>query len=499
MMDNDQINGLLDESKKLEESTLNRTNIEFTRKAIDLAKLLETNTQFERTEEIENLAVYKIAMLMVENKRKLKQVNELIHLRLVVPYFKEFSRFGKYSEENPNGEEAVVQKLLELEYIFEGTQHIVDLLYVNDSVGEKKDTNDAGESSESILWQSIAELTSEPNSHPYTNKSATLKSNPNIRISTTSIEEQIIARGNNVETRARFESRVDGKITERKGGAVLAGLEIPWEDDGSRHISAFTDGDAAHMVATFLGDAIFQIVNERKQAYLANLRAVETFICRERHGSVIGEPDNNSVISQISTAERVQRRKLFLSGFLMRVFFGELKSKYGYTGTTNLPAKVFDADAIDFSELALNTVGVNVDVGIITALLNHFNQTNYEKTIGSGPLVMRENISSSTMTLDDIASEFSKVYGPIFKTVVTKWLENNTDMINDDISMQLKRDIAELIQKLDFEGYNKLFVEVGNVHASALFNLIENSAQGEIELNEIYELLKHFIIRSNES
>jgi len=90
-------------------------------------------------------------------------------------------------------------------------------------------------------------------------------------------------------------------------------------------------------------------------------------------------------------------------------------SKYGYKGTTQLPAKAFRGD-IDFMKAKLPTVQPNVDLGCLALTVSFLNENG--GSIASGPITIKDNVASSTMTTSDLKAEWEKTYGPIFVSAV---------------------------------------------------------------------------------
>jgi hypothetical protein len=210
-----------------------------------------------------------------------------------------------------------------------------------------------------------------------------------LRISFTSVGGEA-AKGSAFESAEektkRLENRgEDGKLRERKGGAVLSGLEIPivekFADKPKRVIRCLVDGDSAHPVGSFIGDAAYSVLQLGNTAYLGNLKDPSTCI------SIVGAESGGG---SDATQARVQNRKLFFSGFTVPFLFPELTIKYKYTGTTQLPVKAIRGD-INFAEAKLPTVQPNVDLGILALVISYLNKNG--GTIDSGPVTIRDNIA----------------------------------------------------------------------------------------------------------
>jgi len=213
------------------------------------------------------------------------------------------------------------------------------------------------------------------------------------------------------EKRTRIENRCgDGKLRERKGGAVICGMEmaIPtkFADKPKRVIRCLVDGDSAHPIGSFIGDAAYSVLELGNTAYLGNLKHGSTCV------SIVGADSGGG---DAATQARVQNRKLFFSGFIVPFVFPELTLKYKYTGTTQLPIKAFRGD-IPFAETKLTTVQPNVDLGMLGLLCSYLNTNG--GTIDAGPVTIRDNVASSTMTTSDLEAEWTKTYGPIFTSAI---------------------------------------------------------------------------------
>jgi hypothetical protein len=247
-------------------------------------------------------------------------------------------------------------------------------------------------------------------------------------------------------------------LRERKGGAVLAGMEVDlpadFADRPRRVIRCLVDGDSAHPVGSFVGDAAHSILELESTAYLGNLKHANTVV------SIVGEEGGGG---SASTQARVQNRKLMFSGFIVPFLFPELTLKYKYTGTTQLPVKAFRGD-IDFSKAKLPTVQPNVDLGMLALLCSYLNANG--GTIDSGPVSIRDNIASSTMTTSDLCSEWTKTYGPIFTSAVALCRD-----LKPTEYEQLPTWLTSFIENMSLQHYTTLFGDdaVDNPDVVALF------------------------------
>jgi hypothetical protein len=266
------------------------------------------------------------------------------------------------------------------------------------------------------------------------------------------------------EKRKRMENRDEGgKLRERKGGAVLTGMELDLPaqcaDKPERVIRCLVDGDSAHPIASFVGDAAHSILERGNTSYLGNMKHACTCISRaeEQSGGASAE----------STQTKVQNRKLFFSGFIVPFLFPELALKYKYTGTTQLPIKAFRGD-IDFAKAKLTTVQPNVDLGMLALLSSYLN--THGGTIDSGPVTIRDNVESSTMTTDDLSSEWNKTYGPIFTSAV-----GLCRVLKPEEFALLDLPVVRFIETMELKHYTTLFGEeaAANPDVVALFSTMK--------------------------
>jgi hypothetical protein len=264
------------------------------------------------------------------------------------------------------------------------------------------------------------------------------------------------------EKTKRLENRgPDGKLRERKGGAVLSGLEVPLTDKmtgkEARCIRCLVDGDSAHPVGSFIGDAAYAVLQLGDTAYLGNLK--DQYTCISIVGADSGGGDD-------ATQARVQNRKLFFSGFVVPFLFPELTLKYKYQGTTQLPVKAIRGD-INFAEAKLPTVQPNVDLGILALVVSTLNKTA-GATIGSGPVTIRDNIASSTMTTSDLGAEWTKTYGPIFTSAVG--LCRN---LKPDDFAKLPQWLTTWIEGMELKHYEMFFGDSSTPEVEELFKVMK--------------------------
>jgi len=141
--------------------------------------------------------------------------------------------------------------------------------------------------------------------------------------------------------------------------------------------------------------------------------------------------------------------------------FPELTLKYGYTGTTQLPVKAFRGD-VNFTEAKLTTVQPNVDLGMLALLVTHLNANG--GTLDSGPVTVRDNIASSTMTTSDLKAEFDKTYGPIFTSSVGLCRK-----LKPDDFAKLPAWLTTYIEAMELKHYAALFGDTATPEVDALF------------------------------
>jgi len=343
----------------------------------------------------------------------------------------------------------------------------VELIFINDSIAEKKDEKDGG--SGLLFKKSLMDYCkskaievslngSEADYESFTAMGGLLT----VRFTSVGIEA---AKGSKNETSEektkRLENRgPDGKLRERKGGAVLAGIEMPlpaaFVEKPTRAIRCLVDGDSAHPVASFIGDAAYSVLQLGHTAYLGNLKSPHTCV------SIVGADAGGG---DVGTQARVQNRKTFFSGFIVPFLFPELTNKYGYTGTTQLPVKAFRGD-IDFASAKLPTVQPNVDLGMLALLVTHLNKNG--GTIDSGAVTIRDNIASSTMTTSDLKAEWDKTYGPIFTSAV-----GLCRTLKPDDFASLPTWLTTFIEGMELKHYSALFGDVTTPDVEALFKVIK--------------------------
>ena len=104
----------------------------------------------------------------------------------------------------------------------------------------------------------------------------------------------------------------------------------------------------------------------------------------------------------------------------------------------------------------------NVDLGMLALLVTTLNDKG--GTIDSGPVTIRDNIASSTMTTSDLSAEWTKTYGPIFTSAV-------------GLARNLKpKDFADLptwlvtfIEGMELKHYTTLFGDTSTPEVDAFF------------------------------
>ena len=494
---------LVEEAHELDKSTVNRSNIAFSRLSIKIAKqLLSSSPTLEALESkyMELATAWndpesaKPPFCCVEGAKyaidalKISLIKGEGHVMITVPFYCEFERGMPASDENPNGEESPIQKVEEVLFLLSFNDKIsMDIVFVNDVIAEKKDDKDGGSTAlfkKSILaYMASKDLQVDLEKAEGSNVDEDFDNfkalNGQLRVIFTSCEAAA-SKGSSYESaherRKRLENRdADGTLRERKGGAVLTGMELDipviFADKPQRVIRCLVDGDSAHPIGSFVGDAAYSILELGNTAYLGNLKHASTCI------SVAGEESGGG---SVGTQAKVQNRKIMFSGFIVPFLFPELAIKYKYTGTTQLPIKAFRGD-INFCKAKLPTVQPNVDLGML-ALLCSFLDIN-RGSIDSGPVTIRDNIASSTMTTSDLNSEWTKTYGPIFTSAVR--------LCRDFKPAEFKKLpswLTSFIENMELKHYVGLFSEeaVGNADVVAFFEIMKeyNTAADRAEVLE---------------
>mmetsp|Transcript_14123 Transcript_14123/g.33309 ORF Transcript_14123/g.33309 Transcript_14123/m.33309 type:complete len:514 (+) Transcript_14123:72-1613(+) len=482
---------LVEEAVQLDKSALNKSNIAFSRMSMKVARQLlsassppsladleskfgEFASQWTTKSESKPAFGALEGVAYAVNAVKVQSISEAGHIMVTVPFYCEFERGQAATEENPNGEESPIQKLEEALFLLSFNEKIsMEIIFMNDSIAEKKDEKDGG--SAKLFKKSLLDYAkSKDLTHGLEKADGAgdedfdsmklLEGRLYVKFDSCEAEA---AKGSKHETpeekRKRLENRDEnGKLRERKGGAVLAGMEldIPAEyaEKTTRVIKCLVDGDSAHPVASFVGDAAYSILEKGNTAYLGNMKHAST---------CISQPEEGEGASGGSTQTKVLNRKLFFSGFIVPFLFPELSLKYKYTGTTQLPIKAFRGD-IDFAKAKLTTVQPNVDLGMLALLCSCLNAAG--GSIDSGPVTIRDNVASSTMTTDDLNSEWTKTYGPIFTSAV-----GLCRVLKPDEFKSLQEPVVKFIESMTLQHYTVLFgADAGsNSDVVALFSTMK--------------------------
>lgn len=383
------------------------------------------------------------------NKAKVAAIAEPSYARMTIAYFKEAQRqedgsvtgrLFPQSESNPHGENSAQEIIKDALWLTQGSKLMLEIQWMNDTVAEKQE--DPQLQSEDVVKERILELAKQQSAKivltdgltqtasEYQGDVASIQAFQieNVYVSFDSIENQIALRQSHEPMiRARFEDRdpATGKLRERKGGAVLAGLEAPIAVKFAsipveRRVKLYMDSDRAYKVAGFVGDASFAILEQKAAGYLADL---------------------NSQYSVNTAGGTRGKRKIFFSGLVVATLFPQLANQYNYYGTTQVPAKAL-AWEVDTKELT--QVRPNVDLAVISAMDHAAQKTG--TTIAHGPVINIDNAASSTMSMADVDSEWSKTYEPIFKDAASIAQKNGMDhwLIN-------------FLPTMSVEDYKKLF------------------------------------------
>jgi len=474
---------LIEEATKLDKSDTNRSNRLFSDLSMKVANHLMKSSP--KLEDLEKLYVdlatawnkgTKPPFCCVEGAKyaidalKFSSIKEAGHVVICVPFFKEFERGTPATAENPNGEESPIQKLTEALFLLDyGKNMSIDVMFICDAIAEKTDDEDGG--SAKLFKTAIAKYCADNSiktdiaagsEATYTSFTAV---DGRLCVKFTGVGEEA-AKGSSCESAEEKTKRMEnrdakGKLQERKGGAVLAGLEVPipdkYKDKPQRVIRCLVDGDSAHPVGSFIGDAAYSVLELGNTAYLGNLKNPST--CVSIVGAESGGGDD-------ATQARVQNRKLFFSGFVVPFLFPELSLKYKYPGTTQLPVKAVRGD-INFAEAKLPTVQPNVDLGILALVVSFLNAKG--GTIDSGPVTIRDNIASSTMTTSDLGAEWSKTYGPIFTSAVGLCRK-----LKADDFAKLPEWCVKFIEGMELKHYETLFGDKTSAEVDALFKTMKS-------------------------
>ena len=468
---------LIQEAADLDASDTNRSNVKFSYLSQKIAKaLLATSPTLEDMEKkYEELATEwnkgtKPPFCCVEGVKyaidalKWGAITEPGSVTVCVPFYMEFERGVPATAENPNGEESPIQKIDEIAFLLGYSKTMsVQLIFINDSIAEKKDEKDGG--SAKLFKKALIDYTkvkglkieltgTEDDFESFVALDGLLT----VRFTSVGGEAAKGSKCESAEEKTkRLENRgADGKLRERKGGAVLSGLEMALPEafvaNPTRAIRCLVDGDSAHPIGSFIGDAAYSILQLGNTAYLGNLKSPHTCV------SIVGADAGGG---DAGTQARVQNRKLFFSGFIVPFLFPELTLKYKYTGTTQLPVKAFRGD-LDFAAACLPTVQPNVDLGMLALLVTYLNEKG--GTIDSGPVTIRDNIASSTMTTSDLSAEWTKTYGPIFTSAVGLCRK-----LKPDDFAKLPEWLCKFIEGMELKHYTALFGDNATAETDALF------------------------------
>lgn len=440
------------------------------------------------------------ALKYATNRLKVGEIKEEGLAVLNVTFFKEAHRAVDNGPETPQGEHAPVEKLKDIMFLIANSNISADIIFTDDSIAEKKDVE--GEQNTTYLYkkelltyiaqnlEKFSNIQFLINSSVETLKVEELLQNPElfnslteiilddgkVRIIFTSIEKEVQIREQKGENtlRARIENRNSetNKLTERKGGGVVISFERDIDSyrsdyPANRVVRILSDADRAFPEASFVGDALYSILQENNIAYLADLKDA---------ASVSVGSSNTETVDQ-QTILKIKRRKLFLSGFLIPTFFQELRAVHNYTGTTQLPAKAVSGE-VDYKAAQLKTVQPNVDLGIISVMLHTADQL--DRKIDSGPILNRENVGSSTMTSSNISDEWEKTYGPIFKSV--------PDLVNHRDLLEKYNWIIEFLKRMNYSHYELLFTSSTDDRVNRMFDIIEAAGKNGFKEQDYSEL-----------
>lgn len=302
---------LVEEALQLDRSGINRSNILFSRLSVKIAtqllrksgvslSSLEThfvklahdwnsknnNTHASKQHAPPFCCVEGVAFAV--NAKKIQLIQEAGHIVITVPFYCEHERLAPASTENPNGEESPIQKLEECLFLLDFNEKIsIDLIFVNDVIAEKTDEKDGGSArlfKTAILQYAQDkhlefEISQKDDDEQYFNIIKTLKRRFCIHFTSCEKEASLDSANETAAARRlRWENRDvgNGQLRERKGGAVLVGMERalpkPQLASPQRVLRCLVDGDSAHPIGSFVGDAAYAILQHGKAAYLGNLK-----------------------------------------------------------------------------------------------------------------------------------------------------------------------------------------------------------------------------------
>ncbi len=273
----------------------------------DLQKL--ENDLLERDEEQKTFL--QLAVKLACSKNMVSQVKEPLHISLVFAVYKEHQRILKNSE-HPHGEDFLVKKIQQMEWLFEGQELITwDLTVVDDGCPEG-----SGKIAQKII------------------EAKTLQD-----------KAQVLFLNDAIERSLPVVQKLSSPKDSQKGGSILYGMwNAAQKKHAQKHIVVFTDAD----LSTHLGQLMLlaePIINQGKLAAIGSRREKQSVVVKK--------------------AARNNRGKLFI--YLWKRMIPNLKDIID----TQCGFKAFDAAVIP--EISMNNVeykfAFDVELLIKTAFL----------------------------------------------------------------------------------------------------------------------------------
>jgi hypothetical protein len=199
-----------------------------------LLELENLESQFSEDKDAWSLMIH-LAIKLAKSKKSIQSLKENIHFSVVYAIYKEHNRILT-EEEHPHGEDFVMRKIAQLEWLFEGKENFSwDMFIIDDGCPEN-----SGKIAEQILKEKYK------------------KENVNVFYLQNAINERIpVAR--NLKT----------TNDSRKGGSIEYGLYLASVEPREKHIIMYTDAD----LSIHLGQAgmlINSIIANEKDAAIGS-------------------------------------------------------------------------------------------------------------------------------------------------------------------------------------------------------------------------------------
>ena len=148
-----------------------------------------------------------------------------------------------------------------------------------------------------------------------------------------------------------------------------------------------------------------------------------------------------------------------------------------------------DEQAVPRAEIVQHkAVFYRPDLGMLARLCSYLNTSN-GGSIDSGPVTIRDNVASSTMTTDDLSSEWTKTYGPIFTSAVSLCRE-----LKPQEFKRLPQWLTSFIEHMELRHYTTLFGEeaASNPDVVTLFSIMQKYKDAEDRDAVLEELQQSF-------